>query len=702
MASAGELAVTLDARVRRAETQAGQVRMQLEASHIKLHSAATALAQPCLLRARVTREQAAQMSGQCQLTGLLVPLRDAANEGEFSARAFGLRSGFLGELQVLQVRAGAESWWRSLPRRARDAAEQCRAFIKTRLALGLEERADELTVIQAMALGAAEDTDPRVEETFRRSGTLHVFAVSGLHVGLICLILQRVLRPLRLRRPVLVATLIPLVFAYAFITGWRPSAARAALMIALLLLGMLAQRRGALLNSLGAAALLLLAWDTHALFLPGFQLSFGVLLAIALLAGRFWERMQPWVELDPFLPAPLASGRQRLGLVLRRFVSRLFGTSCAAWLGSLPLMWHHFHTVTPVGLLANCLLVPSAFICLSLACASLGAGFLPFGERLQASLNRVNGLCASFMLGSAGSFARLPAASLHLPPPTRWFDRSAVELRVLALPFGAEAALLRADGRIWMLDAGAANDYGRVVLPTLRRAGVNRLDGLFLSHADAAHIGGAEPLLRALPVAAVYHPLHEPWPPDSGATRMRQLLEKSAPLLPRARFTPLAAEQSVTLSTTCHPARLTVLYPTAADRHRLADDRGMAALIELGALRLLWTADAGFVTEKALLDRRASLRCDVLLRGAHGSDFHGTAAFLKAASPKLILNAGPERAPGGKTPANVREHAARHEIPVLFLNEHGGVTLRLRDDEDRTLHVETFRTGLVFEIPIGR
>lgn len=697
---AGAARAEVRARVLRAAPQPGRnTRLELLAESVRLSESGLVIDAPCRLRAFVAPALAAEAGDACVLSGVAQLLREAVNEGEFSARDFGLRSGVVAELRVSGLTALESVWWRSLPRRLQDAAEQCRVWIRERLARGMEERPDELAVIQAMTLGSSEDTDPRVEEPFRRSGTLHVFAVSGLHVVLICAILRFVLRPLGLRRPGLVAALVPLVFAYTFITGWLPSASRAAFMIALLLLGTLALRRASLLNNLGAAALLLLGWDTHVLFLPGFQLSFGVLLAIALLAGRFWEPLKPWVEPDPFLPPELASLRQRAVSWLGDAAAKLAGTSLAAWLGSLPLMWHHFHTVTPAGLLANSVLVPAAFICLSLSCSSLLAGLIPFfGGALQALLNQINGGLAAFMLWSAGGFSSLPLAHLHVPPPSAWGGRGDAELRVLALPYGSEAALLSTAGGAWMLDCGAENDFGRVLLPTLRRAGVNRLDGLFLSHADSAHIGGAEALLRTLPITAIHHPQHEPWRTDSRATRMRRLLEQTAGGFPGTRFQPLPAGQSVPLGEKPQPARLTALYPGPHDRRSLADDRGLVARLEIGPLRVLWVADAGFITETRLLEANENLRCDVLLRGAHAGDFHGTRAFLEAAAPRLILNAGPETPPGGKAPADVRAYAARHGVPLLFLAEHGGVTLRL---DQATLRVETFQSQTRLDIPLS-
>ncbi len=691
-------------RVLRVWVKPGErTRCDLLVSSVRLTKESRAWNEPCRLRVFLPKGHDPAIADECVLLGMLRPLQQAANEGEFAGRDFALRSGAVANLQITRVTPLESSRWRSIPRRLRDAADRCRTHIQQKLALGLEHRPDELTVIQAMALGASEDTDPRIEEPFRRSGTLHVFAVSGLHVGLISVILRWMLRPLRLRRPWLVAALVPLVFAYAFVTGWRPSAARAAIMVAILLAATLAQRRPALLNSLGVAALLLLGWDTHQFFQAGFQLSFGVLIAIALLAGLFAKQLKPWAELDPFLPPALATSAQQAGAGTRRFLAGLACVSGAAWLGSLPLMWFHFYTVTPIGLLANCLLVPLAGVCLGLVCASMSAGLLPLaGCWLQSLINQLNGCCAWLMIASAGGFAGVPGGNLHVPPPARWFGQPTAELRILALPFGGEAALLRLENRFWMLDCGSADDFGRTLLPVLRRSGANRIEGLFLSHGDTAHIGGAESLLRTMPVTALYHPAHEPWRLDSRATHMRRLLEGEGRFGKAGRF-PLGQGDAVSLGNTgaLRPARLTALYPGPKDTHNLADDRGLVALIELGALRILWAADAGFVTETALLERKENLHCDVLVRGAHGSDYHGAQAFLEAAAPRLIINTAPENLPNVKPPIAVRAHAARHGIPLLFLSEHGGVTIQLQDEQAAECTVETFKTGERHVLPLA-
>ena len=110
---------------------------------------------------------------------------------------------------------------------------------------------------------------------------------------------------LGLSRSSVVLLLIPSLFFYAFVTGWRPSAVRAATMASIFLAGFVFDRESRLLNSLGAAALAILAFHTNQLFLPGFQLSFLVLLSIVLLTKPIQRPFLGWLFPDPFMPVVL-------------------------------------------------------------------------------------------------------------------------------------------------------------------------------------------------------------------------------------------------------------------------------------------------------------------------------------------------------------------------------------------------------------
>lgn len=654
------------------------------------------------VRAQLPEGHPPLRSARCCLTGVLRAPPPAVNSGEFDARTFAVREGVLGDLAVNQVKQVNWDNW-SLIRLLREGANLCRSSIQKRLGVGLEKDPEALSVIRAMVLGSDEDTDPRIEDAFRRSGTLHVFAVSGLHVALISIILQALVRPFCLRRVHLVLLVVPLVFAYAYVTGWRPSAARAALMVAVVLCSTLVMRRANLLNSLGGSALVLLAADTHQLFQAGFQLSFGVLLSIALFAGPLMERCKPWTEMDAFIPPALASIWQRSGMKFRRHVAGLLTVSAAAWIGSLPLMWFHFHTITPAALIANCLLIPLAFVCLGVACTSLTVSLLPFTGWIQILLNHVCATTASLMIDSASVFAAIPGASFNVPPMTESRNTPAVDLRWFALRYGAEAGLLRVNGRDWMLDCGDADSFASVVYPTLRQSGVNQLDGVFLSHADSRHIGGLEPLVQTARVSTLYHSVHEPWRFDSGASKMRRALEKlplERPSWPARRA--LVMGDVVTLGEGLRPSRLTVLYPGVRDANGLADDRGLVARLELGGLRVLWAADAGFITETALVDRLEDLRCDVLICGAHEGDVHGSWSFLAAAAPSVIVATGSDEDPTLALPPSVKRYSSENKARLLVLPQCGEVRIWLEDSGADYFSVKTYESDETLQVPLQR
>ncbi|MCB1093036.1 MAG: ComEC/Rec2 family competence protein, partial [Verrucomicrobiae bacterium] len=215
-------------------------------------------------------------------TGLLRPFPPPVSPGAFDPKAFFFRTlGATGEFVVgpgdrIDRLASGEG------HRLIDWALRSRHAIELAITKGLMDQPDEAAVIKAMVLGSREDTPEHIEEAYRLSGAMHVFAVSGLHVGIFGGILWAILRLLRVPRRFAVLVLIPAVLFYATVTGLRPSAVRAAIMFAIVMSGFLFARRPRLLNSLGLAALVILAYDTQQLFLPGFQLSFAVLTSIAL------------------------------------------------------------------------------------------------------------------------------------------------------------------------------------------------------------------------------------------------------------------------------------------------------------------------------------------------------------------------------------------------------------------------------------
>ena len=112
-----------------------------------------------------------------------------------------------------------------------------------------------------MTLGWKTGLTGEVSEPFMRSGTMHIFAISGLHIAFIALMIVSVLRMFAVPRSVCGLLVIPLIWIYTGITGWQASAIRSTIMTTVIVAGWSINRPSDLINSLAAAALIILAYD---------------------------------------------------------------------------------------------------------------------------------------------------------------------------------------------------------------------------------------------------------------------------------------------------------------------------------------------------------------------------------------------------------------------------------------------------------
>jgi competence protein ComEC len=222
--------------------------------------------------------------------------------------------------------------------------------------LGIEGRFEVLgrpvaALLSALLLGDRAGVPEEDLQLFRSSGSLHVLALSGLHVGILFALLSALLFFLPNRRWRMAAAAV-LILPYLFLTGASPSLLRAALMLLAAALGLLLDRDAVPLNLLALAAAAILFLDPLAAFELSFQLSFLALLGI-LLAGPPLRRLLAPV-LPPVLSAPLA-------------------LSIGAQAATAPLLLARFGAFYPAGALAALPLIPlvTAFIWSGLACLAL-------------------------------------------------------------------------------------------------------------------------------------------------------------------------------------------------------------------------------------------------------------------------------------------------------------------------------------------
>jgi competence protein ComEC len=625
---------------------------------------------------------AVEFGDQVRLFGTAQPIEGPRNPGEFDLRAYLAREDVHRALIVRYPENGVVLSHGGGNRVMR-AAQRSRAWMQTTICRGLENSPDVTGAINGMVLGLRHQTPEDIEEPFQQTGTLHLFAVAGLHVGIVARLLWILATMARLRRTWATALIIPALLFYAAITGLHTSSVRAAVMSAVLLGGFIVERKAFAFNSLAAAATLILCWDTNELFAVGFQLSFCVVGAILLLHEPTFRFLQRRFASDPFLPRSLFNARRRGLNNAQRWIARAASVSFAAWVGSLPLMLWYYHLVTLISLIANLVVVPIAFFVLAGALLSVVAA--PFSSWLSVIFNNANWALTKFILGAVHLFAQIPGGHFYLEHPHRP-SGAILEINSLDLRSGA-AVHLRTAGRDWLFDAGPARDYERILYQYLRARGVNRLDGLVLTHGDSGHVGGAAPSLLDF--------------------RPRQIIETGAAdrSLMHRKFIELLANEK-------HPPRLChagdefkispnvvarVLFPPANFQAERADDQALVVeLLIAERRRVLFMSDSGEPTEKFLLANYSELTTEILIKGQHHSGISGTPAFLDCVQPQAIIATSRDFPDSERLKPEWIDEIRRRGIQLIRQDETSAVQLKLfRDRWEATSYVtgETFRSS---------
>jgi competence protein ComEC len=607
-----------------------------------------------------------------EFTGRLLPLEGASTPGGFNAKEFYHRHS--GSLARLEIREGDRFTVRSgdggLALVA--FAGRLRGHLEKILLLGLSE-ADEpyARIIAAMTLGARENSPEELEELFRISGTLHLFAVSGMHVGVVAGLLLTVALFLRLPRHYAVLAVIPCVLFYAVLTGLSPSAVRAAVMFSAFLAAYALREKPCLLNSLGFAGLIIVLADSQQLFLPGFQLSFLVVFFIALLTSGLHQWIARPFLADPFIPAGLLSERRHFLDKATGVLAASLAISISSWLGSVGLLAWHFQSVSLVAIVANVFMVPFAGVIITLASFSLFTGGIKL-IWLAIAGNKVNVGITMALTGLAQFFASWPAAEVN----TGAMGKKAPATGVLRLDLmgdrGDGAALLTVprSGQAplhWMIDSGGERTYKGQVLPLLRSRGINRLDALVLTHGDAGHIGAAPRLISSFR------------PP----LLLESVLENRSRTYPAI----VAAATSLGLRSVAveRPQRLvitdgavaTILAPAADEPGGVADDRGLVMKISYAGQSILLTSDTGFATANELLRSGADLRATVWVRGQHGEGTPLPDAFLEAVNPRVVLSSHADFPGSEQISKSFREALAERGVPLFEIGPSGTVSVEL-------------------------
>jgi competence protein ComEC len=616
---------------------------------------------------------------ELKLFGMVEPVRPPRNPGEFNMRSYLARQDVLRSVFVRYAEDGVlirHGGGNPIMR----AAQTSRAWLQATLCRGLEDSPEVQNFISGIALGLRHQTTEDIEEPFQQTGTLHLFAVAGLHVGIVAQLLWIVSRLARLSRRSAAALIIPSVLFYAAVTGLHVSSVRAAIMSSIMVAGFIFERKVLMLNSLAAAAFLLFCWNTNEIFAAGFQLSFAVVATIILLADPLTRLFHRWSAPDAFLPRTLLRGPRHLVHAGLAWSGKAASVSLAAWIGSLVLILWYFYLITPISLFANLVVVPIAFLILSIGLLSIISA--PLSPWLSLVFNNANSLLIHAVLGLVHLFAQVPAGHSYLAHP-RWPDGARVAVNVLDVAAGA-AVHVRARNRNWLFDCGSERDYERILRPYLHASGVNKITGLLLTHGDSLHIGGSSGLVSDLPPMTL---IDNPAPDRSTVHRRRQSFFKERGI----QTTQLSAGG---LFEPASGVNAKILFPGRVPLPALTDDLTFVVQLYVGqSARVLLTSDSGAVTEKTLIHSATDLRSDILIKGQNHSGDSGSEVFLDAVRPRLIITTSREFPEYERVSDEWAERVKARGIKLFRQDETGAVEIRFRRDD---WQARAYITGEIF------
>jgi competence protein ComEC len=305
---------------------------------------------------------------------------------------------------------------------------------------------EDASMLNAMLFGDRTHLSRTLRTAFERTGTFHLFVVSGLHVALLAGAFFWMLRRLRTPEGFAVLLTIVVAFGYAELTGFGVPAQRALLMTAIYLIARWLQRELTALNALGAAALAVLVMDPRALFEPSFQMTFLVILAIAGLALPLTERLiQPRIRALRHLEVVRMDAAVAPQLAQFRVHTRMLCRLCRDLLGSplqqLPVwllrafLWAteavlismtaelcmvlpmaiYFHRITVLALPLNFIDIPLLSVLLCIAIVTFLASLLSFwAAMVPAALTALLLHIMRFTVDRAQNFT---IANLRTPGP---------------------------------------------------------------------------------------------------------------------------------------------------------------------------------------------------------------------------------------------------------------------------------------------
>ncbi len=524
--------------------------------------------------------------------------------------------------------------------------QNTRQTILNQLEQGFSKRTS--SYMQALLLGDKTGLSQEVYQEYQQLGVVHLLAISGLHInlfsGLVYFIFIR-LGITRERAAFILCLFLPL---YAVLAGANPPVLRAAIMGMLTFMGVMWSKKWSGLICLCIAGLLFFFWRPNVLYEAGFQLSFAVSFAI-ILSSRIWL------------------GRYQ------HFFTKSLAISFVSTFAAAPIMMFHFYEFSMIGLLFNLFYVPLFSVLILPLCLI---------NMLVWPLQPLHFLCASILdqlliwtEKLTSFFSHFPLQTIVTGRPDFWqmllflgitwlifymFEkRRSVKLLLVVYLLLLVAVRMPLHGQILFIDVGQGDsilirlplgqgDYlidtgGQVVfekeawakrkdpftigkdvlVPTLKAAGISKLDKIFLTHSDADHIGAYQDLIKEIDIDTLY---------KTSGSENKTLMAEALAANPTIKVVNVVQGMEFEAA----GQYFQILAPKSEGGNGGNDDSIVISAI-LDQKRWLFTGDLEAAGEQALLEQGIIQDTDILKVGHHGSKTSTTSTWLKVADPEVAV-----------------------------------------------------------------
>lgn len=522
-----------------------------------------------------------------RVEGEVYPLLPPCGPGMFDRERWGYLRGIAAGVRLDQSFNLGEGDWRS---RIQAVSLRLREGAGELLREGAPPGDEARQVMVSAVLGDKTDAGPETMAKFLMSGCMHVFAVSGMHVGVAALLILGMLQMLRVRPAVARLACLPLLALYVFVTGMSVSALRAFIMAAVWLVAPVLRRKGHPSNILSLAFIILCLTDPLQVFQPGFQLSFCVFAVIVCLAA-WLNREKPVWGPDAFIPVRIYNLRERSMVRLEKAVRGALFVSVGAWLVSIPLTAWHFGTWNLYAPLTNICLSVLVFPLMGVTLAGLMLAWCPWA---LSACNAAASSLASAMLAVTGGVASLPCS--YLPSM-----RPAGENEAVIVPLQKDAWSMAVSNPGLVVDAGTESMVRHALVPVLKARGILPA-GVVAARRGKAEREGVKALLEEYPGIRNWGEA------GAGDSPRKWLFQPGNELA--------VADLPEPLSTGIHQDRCRVMAWTCRGR------------------RVLIIGNAGF---SSLARAEEVPHADVLVIGCHPRDPVRSAAWIRATGARTVV-----------------------------------------------------------------